>query len=207
MEYFDVDIGLRELYSLKNFNFDIINNGSADIDINRISTSSENIEIPFINLPFTIMQNSTYSMYGYIKILNNDKSFHNDYIDLDISFKDENGYVNTDVYRYFINYEGTIYPSYTNIIEINNILYINNILSIQFSADVDIINWPTVVLKSIDNYDYYIFPEKYILSSNKIAYVFYDNLIMNKYITNNIKLLMISDFNYLNILTMTHRTI
>jgi hypothetical protein len=61
---FNIDIGLKELWSLKNFSFDIINNGSADLQINDIIVSSNNIQIPYIATPFIIMQNVAYTLSG-----------------------------------------------------------------------------------------------------------------------------------------------
>jgi len=85
MVNFDIDIGSRELYSLKNFNFDIINNGSADLQVDSIAASSINIELPYINTPFIVMQNTRYTIFGYIKIINRSISHHIDYIDFNVS--------------------------------------------------------------------------------------------------------------------------
>jgi len=85
MENFDIDIGSRELYSLKNFNFDIINSGSADLQVDSIVTSSINIELPYINTPFIVMKNTRYTIFGYIKIINRSLSNRLDYIDFNVS--------------------------------------------------------------------------------------------------------------------------
>jgi len=187
MENFDIDIGSRELYSLKNFSFDIINNGSADLQIDSITVSSTNVELPYINTPFIIMQNTTYTIFGYIKILNAAISNRVDYIDFNVSWINEHTIRIYDVYRYYLNYEGIVYPAFYNIININSITFIKNMLIIYIDNDSTIDPHLNLILKSIDEFDYFIFPKKYKISDRKYCYMFNDNNITNKIIDNNIK--------------------
>jgi hypothetical protein len=193
MENFDIDIGSRELYSLKNFSFDIINNGSADLQIDSITVSSTNVELPYINTPFIIMQNTTYTIFGYIKILNAAISNRVDYIDFNVSWLNEHTIRIYDVYRYYLNYEGILYPAFYNIININSITFIKNMLIIYIDNDSTIDPHLNLILKSIDEFDYFIFPKKYKISDRKYCYMFNDNNITNKIIDNNIK--FISTYN------------
>ena len=51
---FEIELGLKELYTLKNFSFDINNTGSADLNIIDVTTSSNNIQMGYIKTPFVI---------------------------------------------------------------------------------------------------------------------------------------------------------
>lgn len=205
MENFDIDIGSRELYSLKNFSFDIINNGSADLQIDSITVSSTNVELPYINTPFIIMQNTTYTIFGYIKILNAAISNRVDYIDFNVSWINEHTIRIYDVYRYYLNYEGIVYPAFYNIININSITFIKNMLIIYIDNDSTIDPHLNLILKSIDEFDYFIFPKKYKISDRKYCYMFNDNNITNKIIDNNIKFISIYNNNSIDVNKISYR--
>jgi len=100
MNEFNINLGLKELYTLKNFSFDIINTGSADLQVDDITTSSENVQLSYIKTPFIIMIDTTYSIFGYLKILNNGISNNNDYIDFNVSYLTGDGTRVYDTYRY-----------------------------------------------------------------------------------------------------------
>lgn len=204
---FNIDIGLKELWSLKNFSFDIINNGSADLQINDIIVSSNNIQIPYIATPFIIMQNVAYTLSGQIKILNNGKSYKNDYIDFIVSYIDEHNIVNDDVYRYYLNYQSVFYNSYTQLLDINNINYIKNLLVLYFDYDATINDIPKIILTKIDDKDYYIFPNLYKISNNKLLFIFNDNSIKSLIINNKINFFINSNKNLINLNKLSYRSI
>jgi hypothetical protein len=52
MQEFNLDIGQMNLYTLKNFSFEILNSGSADMQVDSIKTSSDNISLIYTNTPF-----------------------------------------------------------------------------------------------------------------------------------------------------------
>lgn len=204
---FNIDIGLKELQTFKNFTFDIVNNGSADLQVDEIIISSDNIQLPYIATPFIIIQNSTYPLSGYIKILNNGNSFHNDYIDFNISYTDEMNVIHTDVYRYQLNYNSVFYNSYTQLISINNIQYIKNMLILYFDYDSTSITFPNIILTKIDDSDYYIFPKLYKISDNKMMYVFIDNKLRGLIVNDNIKFFMNANEQYSELKRLSYRSI
>jgi len=197
MNEYSVELGIKELYTLKNFGFDIINQGTADLQIDDI-TSTDNLNIEYINTPFTIVKDTSYNLKGYIKIINIGNSINKDYIDLTVSYNDGNDEY-SDIYRYWINYSSILYNTYTQIIELKNISYINNMLILTIDSDNDINNFSSIILLSVDNELVYIFPTIYNLSNNKIAYIFKDNVIKNKIVDSDIKLFISNDINNLEL--------
>lgn len=206
MENFDIDIGSRELYSLKNFNFDIINSGSADLQVDSIVTSSINIELPYINTPFIVMKNTRYTIFGYIKIINRSLSNRLDYIDFNVSQINEDTTTMYDIYRYYINYEGIVYPTFLNISTISNITYIKNMLILYIDSDNIIDDSINVILKSIDGFDYYIFPKKYKITDTKYCFIYTHNSITNKIVDIGIKLLTMYQSDAIELYRFCYRT-
>ena len=100
MVEFEIELGLKELYTLKNFSFDIINSGSADLNILDITTSSPNVQLTYIKTPFVIMLSTSYTINGYLKILNTGNSIKNDYIEFSVSYINEDSTIVYDTYRY-----------------------------------------------------------------------------------------------------------
>jgi hypothetical protein len=98
MNEYNVELGIKELYTLKNFSFDIINQGTADLQIDEV-TATDNLKLEYVNTPFTIVKDTSYNMNGYIKVINIGDSVGKDYIDLNVSYNDGNEIIN-DVYRY-----------------------------------------------------------------------------------------------------------
>lgn len=205
MNEYSVELGIKELYTLKNFSFDIINQGSADLQVDDI-TSTENISLDYINTPFTIVKDTSYNMRGYIKIINIGDSINNDYIDLNVSYNDGNEIL-TDVYRYYINYSSILYNTYTQVIKLSNINYINNMLILIIDSDNAISNFSSIILLSVDNEILNIFPIVYNLSDNKIAYIFKDNAIKNKIIDNDIRIFISNNTNDLELSKFLQRSI
>ena len=205
MEEYSVELGIKELYTLKNFSFDIINQGSADLQVDDI-TSTDNIQLEYINTPFTIVKDTSQSVKGYIKVINIGDSINNDYIDLNVSYNDGENIL-TDVYRYYINYSSILYNTYTQVIELSNINYINNMLIIIIDSDNIINNFSSIILLSVDNESLNIFPIVYNLSDNKIAYIFKDDAIKNKIIDNDIKIFISNDTKNLELNKFLQRSI
>ena len=85
MQYFTIDLGPKELFSLKNFTFEIQNNGSADLSVDTISPSSKDISLISTSLPFYIIQNKAYTVNGYLKVLYQGDISGNYYIDFGVS--------------------------------------------------------------------------------------------------------------------------
>jgi hypothetical protein len=191
MQEYDVNLGIKELYTLKNFNFDIINQGSADLNVTDITTTS-NIDINYISTPFTIVQDTSFNMIGYVKIVNVGDSYREDHIDFNVSYNDGE-VIQTDVYRYYINYSSILYNTYTQVIELSNINYIKNMLILIIDSDNIAENFSSIILLSIDDISLYLFPIVYNLSDKKIAYIFKDNSIKNKVVDNNIKIFLSND--------------
>jgi hypothetical protein len=204
---FNIDLGLRELYSLSNFSFDIINTGSADLQVEDINISSENIQLSYIKTPFIIMLDTAFSLFGYLKILNKGNSFQKDYIDFEVSYITEENEKIYDTYRYYLNYESQFYNIYTQYIKIKNINYINNMLLLYIDSDIAILNDLKVILVSADNVQYYVFPKKYKISDKKVVYIYDDNIIKNTVINSDITFFITSDINNLEIKQLSYRSI
>ena len=205
MKLFYVDIGIKELYTLKNFSFDIVNSGSADITVLNVTTT-ENIKMDFISTPFSIIKDSVYNINGYIKIVNINEVTNVEYIDFYVSYNNGSEII-YETYRYYINYVGVIYNLYTQIIEVYNINYINNMLVLLFESDSNIEAFNSIVIISIDNVNVYIYPQVYKLSNNKIIYTFKDNYLKNKVIDNSIKFFISNQSNSIEINKMLYRSI
>jgi hypothetical protein len=191
MQEYNVNLGIKELYTLKSFNFDIINQGSTDLNVTDITTTP-NIDIDYISTPFTIVQDTSFNMTGYIKIINIGDSYKKDCIDFSVSYNDGN-VIQTDTYKYYINYSSVLYNTYTQVIELSNISYIKNKLILTIDTDNVIENFSSIILLSIDDNALYLFPIVYNLSDKKIVYIFEDNSIKNKVIDNNIKIFLSND--------------
>lgn len=204
---FNIELGLRELYNLSNFSFDIINTGSADLQIEDIIVSSENVQLSYIKTPFIIMLDTSFSLFGYLKILNNGNSYQMDYIDFLVSYLSEGNERVYDTHRYYLNYESQFYNIYTQFIKVTNITYINNMLVLYIDSDVPIINDFKIILVSIDDLKYYVFPKKYKISDKKIIYIYSDNTIKNTVINSNITFFLTSDVNNLELKQLSYRSI
>lgn len=205
MQEQDVDLGIKELYTLKNFNFNIINQGNADLNITDITTTL-NIDINYINTPFTIVQDTSFNMIGYIKIINVGDSYRKDYIDFNVAYNDGE-VIQTDIYRYYINYSSILYNTYTQVIELSNINYIKNMLILTIDSDNVVENFSSIILLSIDDNMLYLFPIVYNISNKKIIYIFKDNSIKNKVIDNNIKIFLSNDTKNLELSKISQRSI
>jgi hypothetical protein len=207
---FNINLESKEVYTLKNFSFDIHNNGSADLQIDDIRTSSNNVSTIYTKTPFIIPQNKFYTLSGYLKIINIGDSTGNDYIECDVSWTDEFGETVTDVYRYFLNYNGTInIGSYTSVFTISNVEYISNmlLLVIDLSENLEDQELPNIVLKSIDGNDVYIFPKIYRISANKVVYAFMENSITSLMVTDAIQFHLVYKENNLDINKISYRSI
>lgn len=201
----NINIGLKELYTLKNFSFDIHNSGTADLNILSV-TYSDNIKMSNVSTPFSIIKDTSYTVNGYIKIVNVNNSIGNDYIDYYVSYTDDEG-DHTDTYRYYINYNGVLYNTYTQVIEISNMNYIDNMFIILIDSDQTIDCITSIILLSIDDVNLYLFPLIYKLDDKKLIYVFKDNTLKNKVINDKIKILISSEKNTLEISNIKIRSI
>ncbi len=209
MQEFNVDLGTKEIYSLKNQSFDIANNGSADLSVDSINLSSDNIVMTFTKTPFQIIQNMTYSLSGYLKILTFEDSTAVDYIECDVSWLDEYGDTQTDVYRYYLNYVGSINHQYVQTFDIRNINYIKDMLVIRmdFNEAFPDQNYPNMIIKAIDSTPYHIFPKIYRMSATSIVYVYKDNDINNIIIDDKIQMNVIFNQPELDIHKISYRSI
>ncbi len=85
MQNFNVELGNKELYTAKNFSFDLVNIGSADLNIENITLSNKNIKMIFTKTPMTVLKNKSFTFVGYLNIVEFGDSTNVDYMDLDIS--------------------------------------------------------------------------------------------------------------------------
>jgi hypothetical protein len=204
MVIFSVDIGVKELYTLKSFNFYINNIGSADLKVNSISISS-NLTVDFISTPFIIVKDSSYNFSGTIKIVNFDAT-NLDFVDLFVSYN--NGIEDvSDIYRYYINYKTILYNTYTQVITVSNINYIDNMICLYIDSDDLITNFSSIILLSIDDEVVNIFPNIYNISQNKIIYTFKDNVIKNRTVNDSIKFFISTSVKNIELKKLMYRSI
>jgi hypothetical protein len=209
MQEFNIDIGQMNLFTLKNFSFEIQNNGSADIQVDNINVSSNNISLLFTKTPFYILQNTSFTASGYLKIIHYGDSTRYDYIDLNVSWKDEVNVTHTDIQRYWLNYKGSLVSKYTEIISTDKIMYINNmlLLNMEFNEDFDDQDFPNIVLKSIDNENLYILPKIHRVSDRCISYIYRDNTLLNRIVNTNMIFNIIYKNKSLDIGKISYRSI
>lgn len=209
MQEFNIDLGIKEIFSLKNFSFDIYNNGSADLQVNSIIASSPDIILVAASIPIQIIQNTSFTPSGYLKILYQGDQTNVYYIDFHVSWTNELGVLQTDVHRYWLNYTGALTSTYTEIVETNKIFYINNmlVLSLEFSIDSTSTHIPNIVLKSIDNEPCYVFPKVYRVTDKIVSYIFKDNNLVNRVINNKIIFFITHNEKLLKIKNVSYRSI
>lgn len=145
-------------------------------------------------------------MYGDLKILNAGDSTGNDYIDYEVSWVDETSVTQTDTLRYYLNYDGIMQESFTQILKVTNISYIKNMICLLFDTDITSAI-PDILLRSIDDIDYNIFSRVYRISDDKFVFVFMDNTISNFVVDDNITFAIFSDSQNMEISKISYRTI
>lgn len=206
---FNINLGTKEIYSLKNQSFDIHNNGSADLQIDSIRLSSSNVVMLYTKTPFLILQNKFYTLNGYLKIITFDDSTGVDYIECDVSQTDEQGDTQTDVYKYYLDYVGNINNQYVQTFSVNTVTYIKDIfyILIEFSEPFVDQNYPNIIIHTIDNTSKYIFPNVYRVSDRTIAYIYKDDAISNLIIEDHIQMNMIYNKTELDVHKISYRSI
>ena len=209
MQEFTIDLGPKEVFTLKNFSFNVQNTGSADLSVNSVHVSSNDITLLSTSVPFQIIQNSSYSPNGYLKILYQGDTTAKYHIDFNVSQTDETNVMQTDVLRYNLNYNGILESKFTEIFQTSQITYINNmlVLTIEFADSFLNQNFPNIIIKSIDDTDFNLLPKIYRLSDKILTYVFKDNFIINKIISSNITFFIIHESESLRIKNITYRSI
>ena len=204
----NVNLGIKKVFTNSYLTFDVVNNGTTDLFVYDVTTSSNNIFLNYINLPITIPSSNNQTINGYLKILNMNDSTNNDYIDLFTYYINDSHNKVYETYRYYLNYNGIMDMLYTNIWTVSNIRNINNMLFVFVDFyDLTSTEFPKLVLASIDNVDYQVLPKTYRISKNKVIYMFQDNNIIGRIVNNEIKFIMLSNSNKNNILSFAQRTI
>lgn len=209
MQEYDIELGEKELYTLKNQSFNINNVGSADLQVDNIKLSSDNIDILYTTTPFYIIQNNSFNFSGYLKIINFNDSTRIDYIECDVSQTNELNEKIYDVYRYYLNYTGMLTKKYVQTFKINNINYIKDLLliTIEFNNELTDQNYPNMIIFSIDNIKRYIFPKIYRISKHQIVYVYNEKSIKNLIIDDHIQMNIIYNNNSLDTHKIAYRSI
>lgn len=209
MQEFNIDLGTKEIYSLKNQGFDIFNNGSADLQVDSIKLSSNNIIMTYTKTPFNIIMSKSYTLSGYLKIVLFGDSTGIDYIECDVSWLNEFGERQYDKHRYYLNYVGNVNNQYVQLFEIKNVNYIKDIFILKFEFNDIFVNqsYPNIIIKSIDDTDLFIFPKVYRMSDNKIVYVYKENSLANLIINDKIIMNVIFDSPTLDVYKISYRSI